>query len=70
MTTLLCPKHGDPRDTSVMRPQEAPCNCRFDMCCKQCGSFLSAVTFTCVREKYHNATKDREYTFMEHLRVF
>lgn len=31
MTTALCPKHGDPRDTSIMRPQDAPCSCEPDI---------------------------------------
>lgn len=30
MMPELCPKHGDPRDTSVAYPEKAPCMCRIE----------------------------------------
>jgi hypothetical protein len=29
--TTLCLKHSDPRDTSIMRPKDAPCSCEPDI---------------------------------------
>jgi hypothetical protein len=76
MTTLLCPKHGDPRDTSVMRPQEAPCSCkpkRCDACFRLCGDCQeddsgNVYCYECVYGPQPDEEPD--YTFMEHLRVF
>jgi hypothetical protein len=85
MTTLLCPKHGDPRDTSVMRPKDAPCSCkpkRCDACFRLCGDCQeddsgNVYCFECVYgpqpdtdEATQDALTNGEYTFMEHLRVF
>jgi hypothetical protein len=74
--TTICLKHSDPRDTSIMRPEDAPCSCkpkRCDACFRLCGDCQeddsgNVYCFECVYGPQPDEEPD--YTFMEHLRVF